>query len=99
MQQNEIQELQSRIREVSAFIQPLKTEIGRILVGQEHLVNRLLASLMADGHILLEGVPGLAKTLAVKTMAQALNGTFSRIQFTPDLLPADVVGTTIYNQS
>ena len=65
MQQHEIQELQGRIREVSAFIQPLKTEIGRVIVGQEHLVNRLVLSLIADGHVLLEGVPGLAKTLAV----------------------------------
>jgi len=97
MQQNEIQELQGKIREVSAFIQPLKTEIGRILVGQEKLVNRLFLSLIADGHILLEGVPGLAIYLAVKTIAQALNGSFSRVQFTPDLLPADIVGTTVYN--
>ena len=79
-------------------IQPLKTEIGRILVGQDQLVKRLLLSLLADGHVLLEGLPGLAKTLAVKTLAQALNGSFSRIQFTPDLLPADVIGTRIYNQ-
>jgi len=97
MQQNEIQELQSKIREVSAFLQPLKTEIGRIIVGQEHLVNRLLLALIANGHVLLEGVPGLAKTLAVKTLAQSLHGSFSRIQFTPDLLPADVIGTRIYN--
>ena len=97
MQQNEIQELQGKIREASAFVQPLKTEIGRILVGQEQLVTRLLAALLADGHILLEGLPGLAKTLAVKTVAQALDGSFSRIQFTPDLLPADVIGTSIYN--
>jgi MoxR-like ATPase len=97
MQQNEIQELQGKIREVSAFLQPLKTEIGRILVGQEKLVDRLMLALVSDGHVLLEGVPGLAKTLAVKTLAQALNGSFSRIQFTPDLLPADVIGTRIYN--
>lgn len=97
MQQNEIQQLQANIREVSAFIQPLKTEIGRIIVGQEHLVNRLLLALIANGHVLLEGVPGLAKTLAVKTLAQSLHGSFSRIQFTPDLLPADIIGTRIYN--
>jgi MoxR-like ATPase len=97
MQQHEIQELQGRIREVSAFIQPLKTEIGRVIVGQEQLVNRLILSLIADGHVLLEGVPGLAKTLAVKTLSQSLDGSFSRIQFTPDLLPADVIGTRIYN--
>jgi MoxR-like ATPase len=99
MDQREIQELQDKIREVSAFIQPLKTEIGRIIVGQEQLVDRLIMSLIADGHILLEGVPGLAKTLAVKTIAQALNGSFSRVQFTPDLLPADVIGTTVYNHN
>lgn len=96
MQQNEIQELQNKIREVSAFLQPLKTEIGRIIVGQDKLVNSLLLCLIADGHVLLEGVPGLAKTMAVKTLAQSLNGVFSRIQFTPDLLPADVIGTTVY---
>jgi len=97
MDQNDLQQLQTKIREVSAFVQPLKTEMGRIIAGQEKLVNRLILSLVANGHILLEGVPGLAKTLAVKTLAQCLNGSFSRIQFTPDLLPADVVGTTIYN--
>jgi MoxR-like ATPase len=97
MQQHEIQELQGQIREVSAFIPPLKTEIGRIIVGQEQLVNRLVLSLIADGHVLLEGVPGLAKTLAVKTLSQALDGSFSRVQFTPDLLPADIIGTRIYN--
>lgn len=97
MQQHEIQELQSKIREVSGFLAPLKTEIGRVMVGQEHLINRLLMAIIANGHVLLEGVPGLAKTLAVKTLAQTLQGTFSRIQFTPDLLPADVIGTRIYN--
>jgi MoxR-like ATPase len=97
MDQKEIQELQDQIREAAAFIQPLKTEIGRIIVGQEKLINSMILALIADGHILLEGVPGLAKTLAVKTLAQALSGSFSRIQFTPDLLPADVIGTNIYN--
>ncbi|MBN2643227.1 MAG: AAA family ATPase [Victivallales bacterium] len=99
MDQSQIQELQAQIREASAFIKPLKIEIGRILVGQDYLVKRLLLSLLADGHVLLEGLPGLAKTLAVKTLAQALDGSFSRIQFTPDLLPADVIGTRIYNQA
>lgn len=98
MNQNELQELQGKIREASHFIQPVKTEIGKIIVGQEKLVNSLVLALIADGHILIEGLPGLAKTLAVKTLAQTLNGTYSRIQFTPDLLPADVVGTNIYNQ-
>lgn len=97
MDKNQIQELQNGVRETSAFIPKLKTEIGRIIVGQEKLINRMILSLIANGNILLEGLPGLAKTLAVKTMAQALNGSFSRIQFTPDMLPADVVGTNIYN--
>lgn len=97
MDQAKMQELQDQIREASAFIQPLKTEIGRIIVGQEKLVNAMILAMIADGHILLEGLPGLAKTLAVKTLSQALNGKFSRIQFTPDLLPADVIGTNIYN--
>ena len=97
MDKSSIQELQSKISEVSTFIPPLKTEIGRIIVGQEDLINKMVLALIADGNILLEGLPGLAKTLAVKTVAQAITGTFSRIQFTPDLLPADVVGTNIYN--
>jgi len=97
MDQQEIQELQDQIRQVAAFVQPLKTEMGRIIVGQEKLVNSMILALIADGHILLEGLPGLAKTLAVKTLAQCLDGSFSRIQFTPDLLPADVIGTNIYN--
>ena len=99
MRQEELQELQSRISDASAFIRPLRTEIGRIVAGQEQLVDRVLLSLIANGHLLLEGVPGLAKTLLVKTVAQAMDGAFSRIQFTPDLLPSDVVGTTIYNQN
>lgn len=97
MQEEEIQELQNKIKEISSFITPLKTEIGRTIVGQEKIIDRLLMALICDGHILLEGVPGLAKTLAVKTLSQALSGDFSRLQFTPDLLPADVIGTTIYN--
>ena len=97
MDQKEIQELQDQIREAAAFIQPLKTEIGKVIVGQEKLINSMILAIIADGHILLEGVPGLAKTLAVKTLSQALAGSFSRIQFTPDLLPADVIGTNIYN--
>ena len=98
MEQQELQELQSKIRESSHFIQPVKTEMGRIIVGQDKLVNSLILALISDGHILIEGLPGLAKTLAVKTLSQSLNGTFSRIQFTPDLLPADLIGTNIYNQ-
>ena len=99
MRQEELQELQSKISDASAFIRPLRTEIGRIVAGQEYLIDRVLLSLIANGHLLLEGVPGLAKTLLVKTVAQAMDGVFSRIQFTPDLLPSDVVGTTIYNQN
>ena len=99
MRQEELQELQSKISDASAFIRPLRTEIGRIVAGQEQLVDRVLLALVANGHLLLEGVPGLAKTLLVKTVAQAMDGAFSRIQFTPDLLPSDVVGTTIYNQN
>jgi MoxR-like ATPase len=97
MDKQSIQELQNKISEVSSFIPTLKTEIGRIIVGQEDLIRKMILALIANGHILLEGVPGLAKTLAVKTIAQAITGTFSRIQFTPDLLPADVIGTNIYN--
>jgi MoxR-like ATPase len=75
----------------------LRAEVGKVLVGQEDLVQRLLLGLLAGGHVLLEGVPGLAKTLVIRTLADALDGTFSRIQFTPDMLPGDVVGTQIYN--
>ncbi len=98
MRQEELQELQSKISDASAFIRPLRTEIGRIVAGQEQLVDRVLLSLIANGHLLLEGVPGLAKTLLVKTVAQAMDGAFSRIQFTPDLLPSDVTGLNYYNQ-
>ncbi len=97
MSQEELQKLQRDIVEASAFIRPLKTEMSRIVAGQDILIERLIAALLSDGHVLLEGLPGLAKTLAVKTLAQALDGKFSRIQFTPDLLPADVLGTNIYD--
>ena len=97
MDKNSIQELANKISEVSSFIPALKTDIGRVIVGQEALINRMILALIANGHILLEGVPGLAKTLAVKTVAQSIKGSFSRIQFTPDLLPADVIGTNVYN--
>ena len=95
--QSNLAELQSELREATAFITPLRTEIGRIIAGQEQLIDRLIMALITGGHVLIEGVPGLAKTLAVKTLSQALNATFSRIQFTPDLLPADLIGTRIYN--
>ena len=85
------------VREASHWIHPLRSEIGRYLIGQNDLVDRLLISLMVKGHILLEGVPGLAKTLALKTLACLVNAKFNRIQFTPDMLPADIVGTEIYD--
>ena len=97
MKQEELQELQAKITEVSAFAGRVKTEMNRIMSGQQQLIDRLLLALIADGHVLLEGVPGLAKTLAVKTLAQTLDGSFARLQFTPDLLPADLIGTNIYN--
>lgn len=94
----DIRELNERIGQQSAFISNLVTGLDQVIVGQRHLVEALLVGLLADGHILLEGVPGLAKTLAIKTLSQLIDAKFSRIQFTPDLLPADVVGTMIYNQ-
>jgi MoxR-like ATPase len=97
MNQSDIQELQNEIKAVGAFVEPLKVEVGRFIVGQEELVNRLLIGLIGNGHILVEGVPGLAKTLTISILSQAVGLSFSRIQFTPDLLPADVIGTTIYN--
>lgn len=94
----DIRELNIRIEQQSGFVTNLVTGMDRVIVGQKHLVDSLLISLLSDGHILLEGVPGLAKTLAIKTLAQLIDADFSRIQFTPDLLPADVVGTMIYSQ-
>ena len=93
-----IRELNIRIEQQSTFVTNLVTGMDRVIVGQKHLVNSLLISLLSDGHILLEGVPGLAKTLAIKTLAQLIDADYSRIQFTPDLLPADVIGTMIYSQ-
>ena len=93
----DIKELGQQIEKESASIRALQAEIGKVIVGQSYLVERLLISLLADGHVLLEGVPGLAKTLSVKTLAQAIKTQFQRIQFTPDLLPADLLGTLIYN--
>jgi MoxR-like ATPase len=92
-----VQELNRMVRDLRAGLDPLFSEIGKIIVGQRMMVDRLLTGLLTGGHILLEGVPGLAKTLAVRTLAQGLHLSFSRIQFTPDLLPADVIGTQIYN--
>lgn len=95
---SDIKVLNERIKEESAFVDMLQMEIGKVIVGQRTMVERLLLALLAQGHILLEGVPGLAKTLAINTLANSVGGQFSRIQFTPDLLPADLVGTMIYNQ-
>ena len=92
-----IQAINDAVRQNSAWIHPLRQEIGRVIVGQQHLVDRLIVGLISNGHILLEGVPGLAKTLALKTLAGAVGLHFSRLQFTPDMLPADIVGTMIYN--
>jgi MoxR-like ATPase len=93
----DIASINKKIEEESAFVDLLTMEMGKVIVGQKHMVERLLIGLLGQGHILLEGVPGLAKTLAINTLSQAVAGSFSRIQFTPDLLPADVVGTMIYN--
>jgi MoxR-like ATPase len=92
-----IRELNTQVQQESLFVQDLVTEINKVMVGQEALVERVLIALLADGHILLEGVPGLAKTLLIKTVSDAIRADFARIQFTPDLLPADLVGTQIYN--
>ncbi len=93
-----IEIINQKVREQSAFIPTLKTEIAKVIVGQEYLIDRLIIGMLSNGHVLLEGVPGLAKTLTINTLAQALDTSFQRIQFTPDLLPADLVGTLIYNQ-
>ena len=89
--------INDEVQKASAFVRPLFTEIGKVVIGQTYLVERLVIGLLANGHVLLEGVPGLAKTLSVKTLASCLSVKFSRLQFTPDMLPADVVGTQIYN--
>lgn len=89
--------LEEQVAQAAQWIQRLRTEIAKVIVGQEQLVDRLLVGLLANGHVLLEGVPGLAKTLSVRTLASAIHATFHRIQFTPDLLPADIVGTLIYS--
>jgi len=94
----QIAEVNERIQAESAFVDELLNEISKVIVGQRYMVERLAVGLLSNGHVLLEGVPGLAKTLAVKTFAQAIQAHFQRIQFTPDLLPADLIGTMIYNQ-
>ena len=94
----DIRELNIRIEQQSQFVTNLVMGMNKVIVGQKHLVDCLLIGLLSDGHILLEGVPGLAKTLAIKTLSKLISSDYSRIQFTPDLLPADVVGTQIYSQ-
>ena len=96
--QVDIRELNERIQKESAFVEMVNMEMNRVIVGQKHMIERLLIGLLTQGHILLEGVPGLAKTLAIKSLANIINAKFSRIQFTPDLLPADLIGTLIYSQ-
>jgi MoxR-like ATPase len=93
-----IQELNEKIKQESSFVDLINLEMGKVIVGQKQLVERLMIGLLSDGHILLEGVPGLAKTLAISTLATTIDAKFSRIQFTPDLLPADLIGTLIYSQ-
>ena len=94
----DIRQLNERISHAGQFTDKLREEIGHVIIGQTHMLDRLLIGLLSNGHVLLEGVPGLAKTLTIKSLAQAIHAKFSRIQFTPDLLPADVIGTLIYNQ-
>lgn len=93
----DIRQLNERIGYAGKFIDNLRTEVGKIIIGQSYMLDRLLIGLLSNGHVLLEGVPGLAKTLTIKSLSQAIHAKFSRIQFTPDLLPADVIGTMIYN--
>jgi len=94
----DIKELNERIQKESSFVDLLNLEIEKVIIGQKYMVERLMVGLLANGHILLEGVPGLAKTLAIKTLSSTIDASFNRIQFTPDLLPADLLGTMIYNQ-
>ncbi len=93
-----IEALNAKIQAGSAFLDKMNAEISKVIIGQQYMIDRLMIGLLANGHVLLEGVPGLAKTLAIKTLSDTIGGDFNRIQFTPDLLPADVVGTMIYNQ-
>src|SRR5260221_1766252 len=92
-----LNELNEEVQRAATWVATLRKEIGHVIVGQEQLVERLLVGLLANGHVLLEGVPGLAKTMSVRTLAAAIQAQFHRIQFTPDLLPADIIGTLIYN--
>ena len=98
MVETDIKALNERIQKESAFVDMITMEMHKVIIGQKHMIERLLIGLLANGHILLEGVPGLAKTLAIKTLANTIEAKFSRIQFTPDLLPADLIGTLVYSQ-
>ncbi|MBS1743183.1 MAG: MoxR family ATPase [Bacteroidetes bacterium] len=96
---DDIRLLNEKINHASGFVSKINDELGKVIVGQQNMIGRLLIGLLSNGHVLLEGVPGLAKTLSIKSLAQSIHAQFSRIQFTPDLLPADVIGTMIYNQA
>ncbi|NQV02308.1 MAG: AAA family ATPase, partial [Bacteroidia bacterium] len=98
MVETDIKELNERIEKESSFVDLLTMEMNKVIIGQKQMIERLLIGLLSNGHILLEGVPGLAKTLAIKSLANTIHAKFSRIQFTPDLLPADLIGTLIYSQ-
>jgi MoxR-like ATPase len=98
MESGDITKISEEIKAGSSFVELLRMEIGKVIIGQQYMLDRLLLALLTQGHILLEGVPGLAKTLAIRSLSQAIQSDFSRIQFTPDLLPADILGTMIYNQ-
>src|SRR5688500_20301961 len=93
----DVRALNELVAQESAFVDDLTTEIGKVIVGQTYMIERILIGLLTGGHVLLEGVPGLAKTLSVRTLCDAINARFARVQFTPDLLPADLIGTVIYN--
>ena len=95
----DIEALNQQVYQESAFVEQLNEETAKVIVGQNHMIDRLMLGLLTRGHVLLEGLPGLAKTLAIKTLSTAVAAQFSRIQFTPDLLPADIIGTMIYNPS
>jgi len=95
----DIRLLNDEINQSAGFVNKINDELSKVIVGQQGMIERLLIGLLSNGHVLLEGVPGLAKTLSIKSLAQAIHANFSRIQFTPDLLPADVVGTMIYHQA
>jgi len=93
----DIQEINEQVKVASEFVDNLRAEMGKVIVGQSYLIDRLILGLLANGHILIEGVPGLAKSLAVQVLARTINTSYQRIQFTPDLLPADLLGTLVYN--